>query len=86
MKSSAPGKSTSAAEVLNISSQGLWLMAQGREYFLDYGDYPWFRDAAVSAVLKVRLIHGSHLHWPDLDADLELESLENPERYPLVYR
>lgn len=24
--------------------------------------------------------------WEDLDADIELDSLENPEDYPLVYR
>ncbi|WP_420886735.1 DUF2442 domain-containing protein [Candidatus Kuenenia stuttgartensis] len=28
----------------------------------------------------------SHLHWPDLDIDLEIDSLENPEKYPLVYK
>jgi hypothetical protein len=29
------------------------------------------------------LIHGYHLHWPDLDVDLEIDNLENPEKYPL---
>jgi hypothetical protein len=25
-----------------------------------------------------------HLHWPDLDIDLAVESLRHPERYPLI--
>jgi hypothetical protein len=27
-----------------------------------------------------------HLYWPDLDIDLAVESIEHPERYPLVSR
>jgi len=29
------------------------------------------------------LLHGFHLYWPDLDVDLEIDNLENPEKYPL---
>jgi hypothetical protein len=24
------------------------------------------------------------LHWPDLDIDLAVESIDHPERYPLI--
>jgi hypothetical protein len=27
-----------------------------------------------------------HLYWPDLDVDLAVESLDHPERFPLVSR
>jgi len=27
-----------------------------------------------------------HLRWPQLDVDLTLDSIENPDRYPLVSR
>jgi hypothetical protein len=27
-----------------------------------------------------------HLYWPDLDIDLAVDSLDHPERYPLVSR
>jgi hypothetical protein len=37
-------------------------------------------------VHNVRFLHGRHLHWPDLDVDLEVDALEHPERYPLAYR
>jgi len=71
--------------VTNISRHGVWLFVRDREFFLSYEDYPWFRDAKVSDVLKVELLHGTHLHWPGLDVDLELDSLEEPESYPLIY-
>ena len=36
--------------------------------------------------LEVELNHGHHLHWSNLDIDLELESLNNPENYPKIYK
>ncbi|MBI4358666.1 MAG: DUF2442 domain-containing protein [Candidatus Omnitrophica bacterium] len=86
MKSLARGKSTSKAEVQNISENGVWLYVSGKEFFLPYEQYPWFKNATVSQICRLRFLRGGHLHWPDLDVDLELESLEHPERYPLVYR
>jgi hypothetical protein len=86
MRSSALGKNTSPAEVQDISRNGIWLLIQGREYFLPYAEYPWFKEARLSAIYNLELLHGTHLHWSDLDVDLELESLQQPERYPLVYK
>ena len=86
MKSFTLGKSISNAEVLDITRNGLWLLAKGREYFLPYNDYPWFKNATIATIYKVELIHGRHLHWSDLDVDLELESLDHPEKYPLQYK
>jgi hypothetical protein len=81
----ALGKSTFAVEVTNISSHGIWLLVGEREYSLPYDKFPWFKDARIGEILDVHLLHGFHLHWPRLDIDLELASLESPERYPLVY-
>jgi hypothetical protein len=81
-----PGKSISAVEVLNISIDGIWLSVKGKEYFLPYRDFPWFKDASVAKIHNVQLLHSHHLYWKDLDVDLELESLEDLERYPLKYR
>jgi hypothetical protein len=86
MRSSAPGKSTSLAEVQGISRNGLWIYVRRKEYFMPYADYPWFEEAKLSEIYNVKLLHGTHLHWPDLDVDLELISLEQPEKYPLVYK
>jgi hypothetical protein len=32
------------------------------------------------------LLHGYHLYWPELDVDLEIDDLENPEKYPLKWK
>ncbi|HMP74656.1 MAG TPA: DUF2442 domain-containing protein [Kiritimatiellia bacterium] len=85
MKSQKHGTSTSAPEVTHISAHGLWILVRGSEYFLSYEAYPWFRTATIAQVLNVRQLHQHHLHWPDLDVDLELDGLNCPESYPLVY-
>ncbi len=86
MKLSAPGKSTSQAEVIDISKFGLWLFVKGKEYFLPFNSYPWFKDAKIFEIYNVKLLHNIHLYWPDLDVDLEVEALANPESYPLIYK
>lgn len=86
MTSNRPGTGTSPVEVQSISPHGIWLLVREREYLLDYENYPWFRDAKVADIFNVELLHDGHLHWPNLDVDLEVDCLNNPERYPLVYR
>jgi len=86
MRSARRGKSTSKAEVTNLSPHGLWLLVSEREHFLPFESFPWFREASVAAALNVELLSAGHLYWPDLDVDLALESIEHPERFPLVSR
>jgi hypothetical protein len=86
MKSDKLGASTSRVEVANISKQGLWLYLDGRELFLPFEKFPWFARAPVSQILNVERPHADHLYWPDLDVDLSVESIEHPERFPLVSR
>jgi hypothetical protein len=86
MTSSQHGGSTCEAEVTQIDGQGIWLLVGGAEYFLPYEEYPWFRDARVGEILNVELLDGNHLHWPALDVDLCLDSLNNPAGYPLKYQ
>lgn len=86
MRSLERGTSTSNVEVVNVSPHGIWLYARGKEYFLPYEDFPWFRDARLSEVHHVKLIHGRFLRWEDLNVDLALDSLAHPDRYPLKYK
>ena len=81
----ARGESISEVEVSHIDGHGLWLSINDSEYFLPYDEYPWFRDAKVKEILNVDLLHGHHLNWPDIDVDLEIDALENPQSYPLKY-
>ena len=84
MKSAAPGRRTSRVEVLNISSEGFSVLVRGRELFVAFRDFPWFRDATIGQLTMVELPSPHHLYWPELDVDLAVESLEHPERFPLV--
>jgi hypothetical protein len=86
MKSSIVGKSTSKAEITNISAHGIWLLAKQHEYFLPYDAFPGFKDAKITDILNVEMEHEEYLFWPSLGIDLELESIENPEKYPLHYK
>lgn len=86
MKSSKSGNNTSKAEVQGISNHGFWLLINGEEFFLTYKDYPWFVNATVKEIYNLKFSFGHHLHWPDLDIDLDLDSLRHPEKYPLKAR
>lgn len=77
---------TISASVENITPFGIWLFVKGKEYFLNYKDYPYFREQVLSSIQDVQLLHGYHLYRPQLDVDLEIDNLENPEKYPLKHR
>ena len=70
----------------NITPFGIWIFVKGREYFLSYKDFPYFKAQRLNAIQDVQLLHGYHLYWPELDIDLEIDNLEHPERYPLKSR
>lgn len=82
MKSLKNGKNI-LVSVENITPFGIWLLVKGNEYFLKYKDYPWFENQNIKNIHNVKLLHGFHLYWPKLDVDLEIDNLENPEKYPL---
>ncbi len=84
MKSGKLGKRTSAVEVANISKHGFWLLIENKERFVSFKDFPWFQNAAIGELLNVELASPRHLYWPDLDMDLAVESIDSPERFPLV--
>ena len=86
MRSAQLGKSILEVEVTNISKHGFWLFISGREFFLPFGEFPWFRNVPVGKLLNVQLLHPHHLYWPELDVDLAVESIEHPERFPLISR
>jgi len=84
MKSAKRGRSTSVVEVTNISGRGFWLLVGERELFVSFEEFPWFRKAAVGQILEVEMPHAGHLYWPGLDVDIDVESVEHPERFPLI--
>ena len=83
MSSLSHGNSTLAAEVTHISSHGIWLLSNDKELFMSYEDFPWFKDQPVKSIINVEEQSPGHFHWPDIDVDLTIESIEHPERFPL---
>ena len=60
-----------SVSVLMINAQGMMLSVLGQDYFVSYN----------------RVMAGPNvIEWPELDVDLEIESLKHPERYPLVMK
>lgn len=84
MKSVARGKNTSGVEVSNISPHGFWLLLEDEELFVPFKEFPWFEDAPIAHVTNVDRLSPHHLYWPDLDIDLSVDSIRNPEKFPLI--
>ena len=81
-----PGIGISHDEVTNIGPTGFWLLVDDAEYFAPFADYPVFQTATVGQIFTMRRLAPRQFHWPALDADIELDALEYPEQYPLVWR
>ena len=86
MSSKSLGKNAQKIEVTNISSNGIWLWVEGKEVFMAYEDFPWFKEVSVRQILNVEEPNPGHFYWPDLDVDLTMEIIEHPERFPLKMR
>lgn len=84
MNSRKLGINTSDVEVTNVSQHGIWMLCCDRELFLSFEDFPWFKDAPVAHVLNVEEPSPNHYHWPELDIDLGLKTIEHPQQYPML--
>lgn len=62
------------------------MLVDDRELFLPFEEFPWFKAANVQAILNVVRPQSDHLHWPDVDVDLTIDSIEHPDTYPLKAR
>jgi hypothetical protein len=78
------GRAISEVEVTHISRHGFWILVGDEELPVPYEAFPWFRDATVDQILTVEHPTEDHLYWPKLDIDLSVESLRNPDAFPLV--
>lgn len=78
------GKNISTVEVTHISQYGFWLLLEDKELFLPFEKFPWFQNSNVKSIQNVEWPQPDHLYWPDLDVDLSLESIEHPDRFPLI--
>ena len=78
------GPTTSVAEVTHVSRHGFWLLLDQEELLVPFADFPWFRQASIDQISNVQWPTSNHLYWPQLDADLSVESIRDPAAFPLV--
>ena len=81
-----PGTATLDAEITNVSAHGFWLLVGTEELAVPYAQFPWFKQATIEQLLAVERPTENHLYWPQLDIDLSVESLRNPDAFPLLSR
>lgn len=84
MKSAHRGSDILPVEVTNISCHGIWIIINDQEVFLSYKHFPWFQETSIKKILNVEMPSEHHLYWPELDVDLDIDSILYPENYPLV--
>ena len=75
---------TIQVEITHISQHGIWLICESGEYFLPYEQFPWFKNATVSEIHNVELQSKNHLYCKDLDVDLSLAIIDEPDKFTLV--
>lgn len=81
-----PGTVISTPEVTHVSKHGFWLLLADEELLLSFEQFPWFRRATIEQICHVERPAPEHLYWPELDIDLSLASIRQPEKFPLVSR
>ena len=78
------GIGTSAAEVTHISKYGFWILLGDEELLVPFEHFPWFKKATVEQISDVNWPTPDHLHWPSLDIDLSVQSIRQPQDFPLT--
>ena len=79
-----PGMIISAAEVTHVSRHGFWVLLDAEELLVPFEHFPWFKNATIDQLTDVQWPAQDHLYWPQLDADLSVESIRNPAAFPLM--
>ena len=78
------GTVTSVAEVTHVSKHGFWLLLDSEELLVPFEQFPWFKKATIEQLSEVLWPTPDHLYWPQLDADLSVQSIREPAAFPLV--
>ena len=85
MNSNQHGIDTFHNEVTAIGPFGFWILSDDNEYFVPFEDYPAFKKATIQQIFNMKCLSPTQLHWPEIDADIETEALEKPDKFPLIW-
>ena len=80
-------------EVSNITPEGINLLiyhdetdaSEGKQYFVPFDHFSGFKGATIEKIWNVKFTSKQQIVWPDLDIKIEVEVLENPQRFYLKY-
>ncbi len=86
MNSLKNGTCISDCSVTDINGLGMYVLVQDKEYFIPFREYPHLMKATISELANIAFLPPFQLRWNDLDIDIELQALEQPENFPLVFR
>ena len=72
--------------VENITPFGIWLYIKGKEYFLNYKDYPYFKNQTINDIQNVigtygKAEYGRSLFNPLADGSCKMEGCPTVEEY-----
>jgi Protein of unknown function (DUF2442) len=79
-----PGPVTSAAEVTQVSRDGFWLLLDAEELLVPFEHFPWFKKATIEQLSDVQRPSPNRLYWPQLEAELSVESIRDAAAFPFV--
>ena len=79
-----PGSNISVAEVTHVSKHGFWVLLDTEELLVPFDQFPWFKKATIEQLSDVQWPTPDHLYWPQLDADLSVQSIRDPSAFPLM--
>ena len=71
------------AEVKMVTSEGLCLIVEDKEYFAAFADFPYLAALPSTQIFNVEYCGHGHIRWDDADIDLHTKILGHPENYPL---
>lgn len=71
------------SKVLSITGQGILITIKEGDFFLNYKSYPWFKNAKINEVLNIKRDQEA-IYWDSLGVEIEIDSILNPQNYPLI--
>ncbi|MFZ2657630.1 MAG: DUF2442 domain-containing protein [Victivallales bacterium] len=71
------------AEVKMVTSAGLCLVVEDKEYFAAFADFPYLAALPSTQIFNVEYCGHGHIRWDDADIDLHTKILSHPKAYPL---
>ncbi|HKL21498.1 MAG TPA: DUF2442 domain-containing protein [Tichowtungia sp.] len=71
--------------VENITPFAVWVFDGKKEYAIPFSEFPCLGKVPVEELMHPTLTHGFHLRWENLDIDIDLNSLDHLEDFPIYF-